>query len=493
MWRFRNTTDAARQRPAPQRERLLALTLGREVACVEASRDGSDLTVHVAGQLVWPREISLQDPVLAGKWLSEQLSAQGVQTRATLLQVPRSAVMIKQVELPQAPANERAALVALQAESRLPGSPEQHVYDYVSIPGQDRVTLISIPQATLAPQRALLAAAGLELVGITVREFDLIDPQSRGVELVIVLQGELAELTLFQDSCPVGGLTVPLAARSPKFVLGSSSERRSDGACQTEAIAAGLARLRASLPSDCQGQPIERVQVIGPSTRAVVPTAGAIGAAGADLQCDEGNPATQLLKTSLRARRHGCSTIDLANPRRPVDPALIRRRSRIRTALLALGFLVLAGWAGWSHLTDLDREIASLRRLDQDQTALLKRGQLALDTQAYVNEWQDQKVDWPQQLDQFLPLLPGNDRVVIHQLSLEQPRNEEPPVIRLQGQALDSSDVLQLHQRLLADEAGYELRPHGIEVNPRDPDYPATFEVEAALKTLTQKARQVTP
>lgn len=487
MWRFRNTTGATRQRPAPARERLLALSLGREVAFLDATRDGSHLTVHAEGRLSWPAEISLQDPVLAGQWLREQLAARGVQVRATLLLVPRSAAMLKLVELPTSSAEELASLVALQAESRLPGSPEQHVFDYVPFPGQDRVTIVSVPQATLAPQRATILAAGLELIGITVREFDRVSPQSSGGELIVIHTGELAELTLFQNCCPVGGLTVPLAARSPRISLGSANEH------QTEAVASGLARLRAALPRDAGQLPIERIQVLSPSARALIPSAEAIGAAGAVIEYDEANPTTRLLESSLLARRHGRSVIDLADPRRPVDPVVTRRNHRIRIAVLAAGLLALAGWAGWSHLAELDLEIASLRRLDQDQTALLERGQLALDTQAYVNAWQDQQIDWPQQLDQFLPLLPGNDRVVIHQLSLEQPRNEEPSVIRLQGQALDSSDVLQLHQRLLADEAGYELRPHGIELNSRDPDYPATFEVEAALPSLTRTSREVTP
>jgi len=79
--------------------------------------------------------------------------------------------------------------------------------------------------------------------------------------------------------------------------------------------------------------------------------------------------------------------------------------------------------------------------------------------------------------------VPTQYAAFLNRLSCDVANGTNRPTIRAAGFAREANDVLKWQDRLLTNGDRYDLQPHSIEPQSRDPDYPARFEIEAIVKT----------
>ncbi len=484
MWTFGNTRLTAGRRAIPARERVLAIAIDSDaVTVMDVTRSGDSLDVHASGHWIWPT-VDSADPnrELSGAWLRTQLDANGMAPRPVLLVLPRQAAVLKLMEVHVVPADELASAVLLQAEATLSRPLEDQSLDFVATPEGTHVLLVSVPRETLDASLSLLAAAGLTATAATIGELNLIHRSpacdSGGTQLAVFAVADRADLTLSREGMPLASMTV-------RFSSSESTER-------LQSMAATASRLRASLPTVFSQPEVQSVALFGATAEALIHAGAQIGCHQASLirsqvltHSHDSEREWPVLAMSVRSRGHADQSIDLLHPRRPPDATIAPRRRRWRIVAAIAALLGCVACLLFSYSRSLDTQIVQLKERDREQKSLMERGQPLMEAAEFVGEWRLGQIDWPQELTQFVECLPPRDRAYLTQLSVDVPPDSNSPVIRVNGQAKEVSDVLQFHQRLLADGAGYELRPHGIEPSTRDVDYPATFDVEAALKPLS--------
>jgi len=121
----------------------------------------------------WPETFQpLLQPEMAGKWLADQWRTAGLTAKPLHIVLPREDVVLRHLELPQAPDDELADLVRFQAASRSTLPIDQLSLDYVPLSsvigreGRD-VLAITVPKSAVESIRKLALNAERELTGIS--------------------------------------------------------------------------------------------------------------------------------------------------------------------------------------------------------------------------------------------------------------------------------------------------------------------------------------
>lgn len=477
-WTFGIPRVANRRRATRSRERLLAISITpNEVVVLDATRSRMSLQIHQSAR--WAAPVPLTP-----EWLRSQLDAICVSTRNVLLVVPRQAAMLKLLDVPEVADDELASLVMLQAESRLSQPLHELCCDFVKLPGAPHALLASVPRTVIDTQTKILNAVGLNVIAATIGELNFIqhDPKELvsglQVGLFIDSHGSQAELVLSCLGTPVSTMTVRVSGNS------DANDQR--------LIASSMTRLLASLPSSLANSRIGSVALFGARAVELVPNTASIGLPDAlaihASVVDEavGFALEPLLAMSLLSRASCDRSLDLLNPRRPSDPQAAGRRRLWRIATAAAALVGIGVFAALEHSQALTAEIRQLKQRDAELAKLIERGQSILGAASFVSDWQQGQVHWPRTVAAFAEQLPSRDRAYLTRLTLEVSPSSATPTIRASGLARNTSDVLQLHQRLLAEEAGYELQPHSIEPNAQDAFFQAKFEIEAAIKPTNE-------
>ena len=123
-----------------------------------------------------------------GKRLKEAMKEAGIAPAPLLVSVGRERVVLKEVKYPATiSASEEPALVKFQMSKELAEGGENVIVDYFVLPtpdpdGQRRALAFAIRKDVLGPIRALAAAAGLKLIGVTPRPFGIAASLMRAVK-----------------------------------------------------------------------------------------------------------------------------------------------------------------------------------------------------------------------------------------------------------------------------------------------------------------------
>lgn len=480
------------RRDVADRNGLLAIDWDGETATVvETGVTGDRVELRHGVRAICPGEIWNAGPEQIGAWLLEQIQAASMTARAACVGLARDVATLKTVDLPAATDDELFELVQFQAAARSARPLDSLAVDFVALPPRTgiagrTVLLASIATEVVSRQRAIATAAGLELRGIHLRPF------AAGALVADVA----AKPDLARESCVVVTRTstqaeVTLVVR--RHVVASHPIALATG----ESLAAGLSRLLASAP-DWTADPITDVVLLG--------TPGEFESWRSDLTeragCKvcvrdpiesfaQGN--TLSLPTDrawlagavgLIAMRLAASipTIDFDSPRR----AAVRRHPRALrfAASAALVLLTAAGFwiARALEIRDLDRRIADLKTMVAQNAVLSEKGQPLVDAAKRIDEWSASRREWLDEVAAFTEKLPPRDQLYLTELRLDNDETTGRARLKASGYARESDHVMTLNQQLLTDGDRYELQPHGITAGQRDPDFPARFEVEAALR-----------
>jgi len=455
-----------------------------------------DDRVMQSANFSWPPQMSsTASPEAAGAWLGQQLSATGIATRKTVLVVPRQHVPLKLIDLPPVADDELAALVQMQAESRLSKPLDEFHFDFVPLPATEatsrRALLATVLRSVCDPMLALSKAAGLQVVGVTAVEVTLPIAVSSAaqcassantsmIDVAAVIAGDQSVLVASQLGRALGSL--PVRLRGDDY--GAEDDVR--------LLVSSSSRLLATIGTDQSAANLGAFTLCGRVGPALV----------AALQAQLGVPINrygeQLPGSLVRlvAASHVISQkdrgINFLAPRRPVDQAAIKRHYYYRVGMAAAALFVFSGWTYWDQSQELDRDIAARKKELSQLNQLIERGQPIVETTAFLGDWQRGQHNWANELKQLSEHLPERERLHLNRLTFETKTQTGAAIVRASGAAREARDVSELTERLVASDR-YALQPRSITPNSRDPLYRAGFELEAAVVDVPANGAEPSP
>lgn len=423
-------------------------------------------------------------PGETGKWIRSICDSAGLPAMAVAISVPRRNLSVKLLELPNVTDDELGPLVALQVESRTQVTNQAVAWDFVAHPvmhgdTQRYVLLASIPDAVFKGMCGIRQAAGWSNVIMTSGDLsiglDSIRSPETGSDWQIHIQANPVklELSLYRRGLPV-------SSHATAMPSGSQIEAAA-------VVKSVINRLMAGRPLVWRHEP-EAVAVLisGPHAQALAEMLKSDGIHAAVLSQDERAPRALAVAQAIR---HATGRLDFLRPRSADRPAAQRRQRRVLAAVAGAG-VVLSGVAATCLMQQsLDRELAELETERQQLQQFVDRGQAVVHKWAYVSGWQKETVHTASEIGEFAALLPERNRLIVTRLQLENLVDAEDSVLRIDGMAQGSTDVLGMNAAILEKSERYDLRPQSIEPAPEGSEFSSQFRIEVLLRDghATQK------
>jgi general secretion pathway protein L len=323
---------------------------------------GDRLAVAVLnGSRIQAFTVDAESPAVA---LRAELEARRLPARSAALGVARSAVSVKQIELP-AVAGDTREMVGFELERHLPFPAEDATYDFVSLPAEP-----AGEHAASAGQRVLITAADRRVVDAALRLAE--EARLRPVSLTVAAHN-LPTLARLHRNRRVAwihraGEAVDLLLLQGESLLLSRSLPSGEDAAIADEIQRSIAAVRWR---DCNaiwlsGDEPPGGLASGPLTSLGVPVTEPAWTPVARQRlagvAPEQRGALQLAVALVSAR--GVRPLELlpvtVRPRRLTRPQLVTLGMAGATALLAVLALLAPGWREQRHLKRVNAEIARL-------------------------------------------------------------------------------------------------------------------------------------
>ena len=423
----------------------------------------------------WPEGLDpLMNPEQAGTWLRSVCDKAGLSSNAVAISVPRRDLSIKLLELPTVSDDELGPLVALQVESRFQATNQPVVWDCLAHPATSadncrHVVLISMPASLLTAIQSAARVAGWTNLIVTSGDVSIglaHAAANSGWQMHVQASSVKLELTLCRDGLLVSSSATAMPHGSPV-----------EAAAFVQSI---IARMLAAVPSAWQ-PPASELRVVICGTRAQS-LADALKQSGVNstVWCDDDRtPRAIAVAQSLI---HSHSRIDFLRPRSADRRSLQRRQRRIMACIVA-AIMCLSVLAGSYMLQQSHhQELARLESERQQLQQYVDRGQAAVDKWTYLSRWQRSTVNSATEIRDLAKLLPERDRLIVTRLQLENLVDAEDSVLRIDGLAQDSAEVLAMNGSIIRHADRYELRPQGIEPSPEGSEFPSQFRIEVLLR-----------
>lgn len=397
---------------------------------------------------------------------------------ATLL-LPREGIVIRRLELPQAPENELPDLVRFQSAAKSSLPIDDLALDFLlleSSPDGQAVLTTSIDKRRLNRFIQLLTQVGFEIHQVTItplatgqfaREFGGASLGRIEPELIVFQRKSLIELSIFHQGClvfshslvlPDGGSMKGLESSLTRSIvaLHQSHPDVEISQCYYLASAAepSLAELlekrfsgvhRVELPSALTG---------GQNTHGFEPLIGA---------------ALPVSQASLK--------LDLLHPRKKIEKPDRRKWYWIGGGTTAAVVLLLAYGIFLSRKSGLEASIESLNATISEIDQKLENGKPDLNAYDRINTWTTGQADPIDAWNALRRYMPGTDRLYISELRLQATSLDD---VRARftgvGFARQRNDVEEFRQNLA--ENGFRVRPQPTTTATRDPDFPIRFELD---------------
>ncbi|MEX2286621.1 MAG: pilus assembly protein PilM [Planctomycetaceae bacterium] len=478
---------------------FLALDWDSQQVCGVAAQVGRK-TVRVKQCFFshWPEDVNpATNPAAAGAWLKQQLQRQGIHEADALVSLPREAVSVKPLQLPNVPDDELAEAVRLQAATRSPLPLDQLMMDYLPVQSPvggsgRRVLVATLPKAVFERAARLAEAAGVKVLATDMAPLavaTLVRRASRGrsggtdgLTLVVSHHGQRIEILLltlqslvFSYATTVNGNDLSQRNRALSIEVD-----RCLIAAEPDGAAAGLKVERIWLlggESDNSqlSQTLEKRFSCAVST-SLDPFADS--AVSGDTSSASGNRWSYAPPVGLLLNRAGCGgeSIDFLNPRKPV---VKRSRGKLRAGLAAAAVAALLG-AGFAAVrmeqSDLDAKIDAKLKLKGDLDKKIADGKDALESAKSVERWLEQDVNWIEEFRRLKASFDAANGIFLSDFKVSPATRGELLSWRATGFARKEQDVRALYQKL--HEQNYRVMPYATpQANKADPEYPFQFEL----------------
>ncbi|MCC7421964.1 MAG: hypothetical protein IT428_16930 [Planctomycetaceae bacterium] len=481
----------------------LAIHWDHHLAALQGNtaRGSVRVTARYAGD--WPADITPEQmPHKAGEWLKAELGKAGADAKQVILVLPRSAVLLKRAELPNAPDDELPDIVRFQAATASSAPLERQLLDFIPFPAIAESPTRSVIMATVFKDRveairAVLAAAGRELTSVVVAPAAVAEwiahlEQARGDD-----PAGTSLVVLYKDHrLNVGVL------RDRRVVLAQSADFPEDDPPPTpQRLWAEVGRMLVPLEAHGGSGRINRAWCVGVSDEAMAVLSDRLECdvrtadlyAGGPISFPAGTTEDPVQFVSAAGALLGASGrtvegIDFLDPRKPPVKRDLRKQ-RMAAAAACVAFVLGLGW--WmlsARQADLDAQIENLRKEDVALTADNKAREPIVISANQLGEWHQRKVDWLEEYRKIQKLLPGTDSLYLTDLRAMPSTGDAVARFRATGYAKSRAQVSQFGERLA--EAKYRNFPPDFRVSQRDPEYPTWFElyIDVLLPTPPPKS-----
>lgn len=446
-------------------------------------------------QFDWPENLQpAESPKEAGQWLAQSLKEAGATADSALVVLPRESLVVRRLDLPNAPDTELPDLVRFQAATKSSTPLDRLALDYIPIPleenaAQRQVLMVTVDGTRLKTIREVMAAANLDLRGVGVSPVSV-------AELVTRIEGEHsadpheATLVVYQDLRRVE-ITI-VQQRSVVFTHQLQLSGSEDG----DGIRASIVEInRASVALSQSQHDVEITEVClihsGNADPAleqalaerfggrlhVLDVAKARGIKW-DSHIERASlagfaPAIGMALSYDAAR---VPAIDFLNPRRREEAP---DRTKLTLGLAAAGVVLVAGLGyglfRW-HLSGLESQIADYDSQAAELQRTLKAGAPELEAAGRIEEWVEGSRDPLSVIQELHELGPGTSRTYLKEY--QQLGGSKDTVARVTGKGFAKSreDVEGLQETL--EQAGYRVLPNITVPSSIDPDYPYEFQLD---------------
>ena len=447
---------------------------------------------HPAGRCVVLQHVLsvARDPKASSEMLGEALrtviSNAGITCDTAIVVLPRSLVTLRRIQLPRVSDDELPAMVRLQAATRLTVPMDSVCMDFVPLPDQGEgrdVLLATAPVEQISDIRRTLQIAELHLSEVQISSFGIASALAHAgklrttdvsVEMVMILQPDLIELLLIRQS------SVVFAHSGPSWSSSSQME---------QVVRSEISRCRLAATEMNGPHTVHQITLVGNAdVTSAVPSAITKGVDNATI-CRL-DPADSIVQGKLpdnltssdvmavagmiaRRQKNSVATIDLVNPRQPLEQP-DRRRLKILLATSAVLLLSAAAWK-WR-----DSSIADLQTMTQTintEVSALKEdfqnGEEEFEQDVAIRQWAQGNIDWLGEMNRIREVMGGTDRLLIREFLFSAGHGSTRGTITAECYARERSDVQEFQRRLRA--AGYDVVPRAIESGSHDPAYPTEF------------------
>ncbi len=420
--------------------------------------------------------------------LAEKTMALGANA-ACVVVVPRETVVVRQLQLPNVPADELPALVSFQSAAKSSTPTTAIAVDYVPLGAQgdgQAVLAVTLDSARVQRMRDLLTRAKLELIGLEVSPFLIAELVAREEErggtpdvptLIVAQSGDRVEISILDQRRVIATHAVWLP--------------EGDAARHVSPLQMEINRCLISLGQSHPGVEVDQVYLVEDeeADEAVVKALHErFGAKVHPLDFDRFDSPipsknrlsfVALIARGMAGEAGMIPRVDLVNPRKPAEKPDHTKRYLVAGGAAATLLVGGTWWNFSSQMSSMDDEIEVLTKAINDKQADIKNGAADLAAANLLRNWSEGDQDQLAVLDQFHQLLPGTDRLYL--TDLKSLPSSGVKLLKMTGTARargrdDYDDLLQK----LAD-AGWTVKsPPPLETR-KDPDYPWQFSVEAEL------------
>jgi len=171
--------------------------------------------------------------------------------------------------------------------------------------------------------------------------------------------------------------------------------------------------------------------------------------------------------------------IDLLPPTLPPDPWQAKKRELLKRGAVAAAAIMAIGAGLYIRHGQLSDSLTQSQIQLENTQAVLDHADPVISKWQFLTDWQDDSFSVTNELLRLSTHLPKEERAYLTRMQIEDLPGKEDAVLRLDGVAKESRDVMALNRTLL--DANYDLRPHGIEPPTRDKTYKAQFRIEAGV------------
>ena len=445
-----------------------------------------------AKQLNWYANDLLNDPKSPpeeiGGMIKSWMSSEGIDGGTATLLLPRESIVVRQLQLPQAPEEEIPDIVKFQSAAKSSMPIDDLSLDYSPIhSGRDTQThaviTFSCEKKLLTRIRNVLQFAGVEIERATISPLAICNFVSAfggsqlgkdAPEMVIYQRGSLVEISILDRQSLVFSHSVTLPETE-----------------HTKPLESALTRSIVALNQTHPNVSIERCYLVGSEdtqvrdllTRRFPDSVFGVSAAGSGTDTSSFE---SVIGAALPPPDKNLS-IDLLNPRKKIEKPDRRKLyltvgGAVAAAVLLMGYLYFRSQKG-----SLEQQIAEINSRIYSTDQVLKAGEPTLTAYGHIEEWTQAQTDIIVAWNELQSRFPGTGRVYLEDLRIN-PLDDENFRVSFSGtgHAKSRSDLEDLGDQL--SRSGFEVTPNTPEQSLKDPDYPWTVRFDVnQLRKMPEK------
>lgn len=427
----------------------------------------------------WPENFDpFSDPVETARLLQSWIARRPWAAPPEVISLPRQSISLRLLSFPSVAPAELAELISLQLESRQAGPDAAQVWDFLPHPAesaesQQHVSLFSAPGNICSSIRRTVEAAGWKPPLLTSADLFLCPPAPGESSCRLAVQMNRSKLEVLASR---GG--IPAAS----LACGVRNDPDSPHPAPI-AIAALVERIVESLPQSWrQGVYNQAIFVAGSHAEFLAEQLQNAGFQTTLGPADDRSPRAVAM-ARLRSGRSSCC--NLLRPRSAGRSLYSRRPAAVRSAaLLILLLLTVASWVFMERSARRQQLLALHRKTEQLQKRLNDQQQVP-EQRNRLDAWLASAPNPSTSIRGLLALVPGEQRVLLTRVQLENIADSRESVLTIEGLAGSTADISELNSAVLLQPARYVLRPYGIEPAPPESSLRFKFRTECLLLPQT--------